>query len=305
MSLGTRIPHYAGVVVYFQHAWAPTRELSLAVRAAPYSTVLIRSDAPLCYSSLLDPDLVVAPNIVGVRIWSERLTSRVVHIPALPQRGMRPRDASRTGTHALAFKGNPVSVPSFLGKPDFVDALGRLSVDLIIDAPTHTDGPDQTWHDFTTADAVLCTRDAAPGDSLLNKPATRLINAWRAGAIPLVGTEPAYLELVTDGVDGFVVTGPTDIVQVLRRLVADASLEARVRAAAQRRAVDFDPVLALDRWAAALAEVVSPRRSRRQTAARRAAVWARYCVRMARRTAGRLRRAVMRTRGRARSASDG
>ena len=297
VSLGTRIPRNTGVVVYFQHAWAPTRELSLAIRAAPYSTVLIRSDAPLWYTSLLDPDLIVAPNVAGVRIWSERSTSRVVHIPALPQRGMRPRDTSRTGVRALAFKGNPVSVPGFVGDPDFIGALDALSVDLIVDAPAHTDGPDQTWHDFTTADAVLCTRDAAPGDSLLNKPATRLINAWRAGAIPLVGPEPAYLELVTDGVDGFVVTGPEDILQVLRRLDGDASLEARVRAAVQRRATDYDPDLVLDRWVASLAEVVRPRRPLGQTVERQASALGRYGVRMTRRTAGSLRRAVLQIRG--------
>lgn len=297
VSLGTRIPRNAGVVVYFQHAWAPTRELSLAIRAAPYPTVLIRSDAPLWYTSLLEPDIVVAPNLVGIRIWNERSTSRVIHLPALPQRGMRPRDASRTGIRTLAFKGNPVSVPGFVGDTHFLDALKALSIQLIVDAPDHTDGPDQTWHDFTTADAVLCTRDPAPGDSLLNKPATRLINAWRAGAIPLVGPEPAYLELVTDGVDGFVVTSPEDILQVLGRLVDDASLDARVRASVQQRAVDYDPDLVLDRWGATLAEVVRPRRPLGQTIARQASVLGRYGVRMLRRTAGRLRRAVLQTRG--------
>ena len=111
-----------------------------------------------------------------------------------------------------------------------------------------------------------------------------------------VGPEPAYLELVTDGGDGFVVRSQQDIIDVLRRLIEDDALESRVRAAVHRRAADYDPELILDRWAAEIAGAASSRRSPRQIFLRRAAASGRYCILISRRAVGRLRRALERIR---------
>lgn len=274
VTIGRSIPEDATLVVYFQHAWARLGELRLALRAAPFHTAVIRSDAPLWWACLLPPDLVVVPN--NAPVWRERHGPVAVHLPALPQRGMVQRDPARRGRTTLAFKGNPESVPGYVHDPDFSAALQRRGIELVLDTPVSTDGGDQRWHDFADVDVVLCTRGAAPDDPLTNKPATRLINAWCAGTIPLVGPEPAYLELVREGEDGFVVDGPEDILRTLDLLSRDDDLTGRVLAAVRERAREFETDALLDRWTAALERASGPRRGPASTAARRLVVVGRF-----------------------------
>lgn len=274
VTIGTSIPADTGLVVYFQHAWDRLGELSLALRSAPFHTVVIRSDAPLWWWPLLSADLVVVPNEAPV--WRDRLGSSALHLPALPQRGMLARDPSRVGVEALAFKGNPESVPAYVREEDFLTALEQRGITLLLDTPVRTDGGDQSWHDFQRIDAVLCLRGAAADDPLTNKPATRLVNAWCAGAIPLVGRDPAYLELVADRVDGFVVDGPEDILRTLDLLGSDPELTASVFAAVRDRGREFAGDGLLDRWTAALERASGPRRGAVRTAGRRLVVIGRF-----------------------------
>lgn len=56
------------------------------------------------------------------------------------------------------------------------------------------------WHDYQHVDAVLAIRDCPPV-VLATKPASKLINAWKAGVPALLGPEPAYRELRTSPLD--------------------------------------------------------------------------------------------------------
>lgn len=274
VTIGTSIPADAELVVQFQHAWDRLGELRVALRSAPFHTVVIRSDAPLWWWPLLPADLLVVPNEAPV--WRERIGAVALHLPALPQRGMLARDLSRVGVQTLAFKGNPESVPGYLREGGFLAALRERGITLLLDTPVRTDGGDQHWHDFRQVDAVLCLRGAAADDPLTNKPATRLVNAWCAGAIPLVGPEPAYVELVHDGLDGFVVEGPGDILRTLDLLSSDDERTASVFAAGKDRSRDFQVDVLLDRWAAALERASGPRHGPGRTAVRRLVVIGRF-----------------------------
>lgn len=267
VTIGASIPADSALVVYFQHAWDRIGELRLALQAAPFHTAVIRSDAPLWWENLLPADLVIVPN--NAPVWRDRVGQAAVHLPALPQRGMIGRDPSRVGVGTLAVKGNPESVPCFVREPGFLAALEERGIELLLDTPQRTDGGDQRWHDFRDVDAVLCLRGAAADDPLTNKPATRLVNAWCAGAIPLVAPEPAYLELVRDGEDGFVVERAPDILRVLDRLAADHEPTQRVYAACLARAQEFETEGLLDRWVAELDRVSGLRRGLADTAERR------------------------------------
>lgn len=270
VTAGATIPPDSTLVIYFQHAFARFAELPVALRAAPFHTAVIRSDAPLWWWPLLPADLVVVPNEAPV--WRERLGPVARHLPALSQRGMVPRDPSRVGVRTVTFKGNPESVPGYVREPGFRAALEQRGIELLIDTPVSTDGGEQRWHDFQESDVVLCLRGAAVDDPLTNKPATRLINAWCAGTIPLVGPEPAYLELVRDGVDGFVVSGSQDILRVMDRLAADEGLAQSVYAACRARGGEFRAEVLLDRWVSTLGGASGPRRGWMAVAARRGLV---------------------------------
>jgi hypothetical protein len=287
VTIGRSIPDDASLVVYFQHAWARYAELPLALRAAPFHTAVIRSDAPLWWSNLLPAELVAVPN--SAPVWHEQLGSRAVHLPALPQRGLIARGTGREGVRKVVFKGYGNNVPGYLLEPAFREELDGRRVSLILDTPERADGADQRWHDFGEVDAMLCVRGAAADDSLLNKPPTRLINAWCAGVIPLVEPEPAYLELVRDGVDGFVVAGPGDILSTLDHLSVDDELTASVFAAVRDRGQEFQTDVLLDRWIAALERASGPRYGAAQTIARRLVVLGRF----ARWVTGAVRRRVV------------
>jgi hypothetical protein len=250
LTIGRAIPRESGLVVYYHHAWARRAEIHLAMRAAPYRTAVIRSDAPLWWESLLPADLVIVPN--GNPVWSERYGARGVHLPALPQRGLLPRTPGRQGIRTVAFKGNPGSVPAYLRDPNFLAELHARGITLMLDVPNETDGSDQRWHDFSDVDVVLCLRGAAPDDSLLNKPATRLINAWSAGVIPLVSSEPAYLELITHGLDGLVIEGPVGILEALDQLAANVDRSERMYRTCRERGMDFRVEELLCAWATML-----------------------------------------------------
>jgi hypothetical protein len=274
VTIGTSIPADTELVVYFQQAWDRLGELRIALSAAPFHTVVIRSDAPLWWWPLLPADLAVVPNEAPV--WRDRLGGLALHLPALPQRGMLARAPSRVGVQTLAFKGNPESVPGYVREPDFLAALQERGITLLLDTPVRTDGDDQNWHDFHQVDAVLCLRGAAADDPLTNKPATRLVNAWCAGAVPLVGPEPAYLELIHDGVDGFVVEGPQDILRTLDLLSSDDERTTSVFAAVKDRSCEFQVHVLLDRWVAALEGASGQRHGPAQTTARRLVVIGRF-----------------------------
>jgi hypothetical protein len=105
-------------------------------------------------------------------------------IAPLPQRGMRQRSPARRGLiGTVALKANPDNVPGWLTEQRFVDALHRLGMTLDIDTTA------DRWPDFAEVDVALCVRVPMPrhdGPGLARRPPTKLVNAWSAGAIPLV-----------------------------------------------------------------------------------------------------------------------
>ena len=120
--------------------------------------------------------------------------------PPLPQRGLIGRRAERFGRiRSVAFKGNPENVPPAMLSESWTAALASRGLSWWCDVPRRTDGSDQEWHDFTSVDAVVCMRNPLKRRDLARKPATRLINSWCAGSIPLADREPGYEELASDG----------------------------------------------------------------------------------------------------------
>jgi hypothetical protein len=283
VSLGVHVPANASVVVVhansLHRSWDTTR-LLCAVRDLPI--VLIRSDVPLRWQLPVPPEVEVMPN------RSSCATRNQVWLPLLPQRGLRPRAPERRGhVEVVTVKSNPENVPEAFRSQQWTSALHDLGMQWVLDAPKETDGPDNRWNDFSNADVSICFRGDGISQAMLRKPATRLINAWSAGCIPLVGPEPAYLELVTDGEDALVVDSVDSCLAALRRLRDNSELVARLEAGCERRATEFALDRVLDQWESlvrrAAARPPAPcTRSKRLAAA--AVVTARASVRRVQRT---------------------
>jgi hypothetical protein len=247
VSLGGRIPGDARAVIAFTNSGGPLEELKFGWRAARYRTLIIRSDAALAWDPLLDADLMVIPN--ESQVWIDRYGSRGRYLPALPQRGLIPRTAQRSTITTLVFKGNPENVPSYFTEDaDFLSSLSALGVELVIDSPTRTNGSDQMWHDFSQVDISLCLRRSQSGESLDRKPPTRLINSWCAGTVPFVAREPAYLALLRDGENGFMVESPAQVLSAVRSLCSDPGLAEKVWAGVRSMQARLSSGVILGQW---------------------------------------------------------
>lgn len=204
--------------------------------------MLIRSDIGPGWHPRFTADVEVMPYGQAVTGPSQ------IWVPALPQRGMLRRSAERFGRiRTVGFKGNPENLPAFMRDPAWTLTLEAMGLQWLADSPQQWGGSDHNWHDFSEVDVAVCLRAEDVGRQSW-KPATKLINAWCAGAIPLVGPEPAYLELVTPQRDAFVVENESDVVGALERLQTEPALVQATEAAIETRAKAFAPEAVLEKW---------------------------------------------------------
>lgn len=248
VTIGPVVPPRTDVVVvlleelvsYDGHV-RPAAVSRLARDAFRRPVVVVRADVPLG---------VVPPAFVRTQVMPNRtaiVDGRAQRwVPLLPQRGLVPRDPGRGHTiHTLTCKGFEFNVPAELRAQRFLDAIAGCGVHFALD------GDPATWPDFRHTDVALCVRrhnDAWDDRRHLRKPATKLVNAWVAGAIPLVAPQAAYLELVRPGEDALVVEGPDGIIAAMLRLRGDRVLVRRLQAGGAERAREFSVDCVLDAW---------------------------------------------------------
>jgi len=235
-----------GVVVAFAKSLRPLSAQHALLRGlGSKPLVMIRSDTDPGWSARFKPDVEVMP--YGSAVTSPSQT----WVPALPQRGLIRRSAERFGqVRTVGFKGNRGHLPSFTHRPAWVPTLEAMGLRWLVDPSGRGNGSD-SWHDFSEVDVAVCLRAEAVGRRSW-KPATKLINAWRAGAIPLVGPEPAYLDLVRPNEDAFVVDSEAEVVAALRRLATEPDTVRAMETAIEKRAQNFAPEAVLDQWRALL-----------------------------------------------------
>jgi len=246
VTLGPVQPDDGVVVVYARTLRPLTAQRALLRDVGSKPVVIIRSDIDPGWHTRFTPDVEVMPYAGAVtgpaQVW----------VPALPQRGMIRRSAERFGRiRTVGFKGNPSNLPAFMRDPAWVQTLHAMGLRWLPDMPERGDGSDQSWHDFSEVDVAVCLRAEHWGRESW-KPATKLINAWCAGAIPLVGPEPGYLELVNPNEDAFVVMNESDVIAALRRLITDPHMVQTTERAIEKRAKEFTRDAVLDQWWALL-----------------------------------------------------
>jgi hypothetical protein len=205
--------------------------------------VLIRGDTPLWWHLPITPVVELMPNRSGMLKPHQRW------LPPLPQRGLVPRGGARIERiRRVALKCNPDQLPAEARDPELVAALRGEGVELWIDAPRHTDGSDQRWHDFSSVDAALCVRPAGPPRDLSRKPATKLVNSWAAGCVPIAAREPAYLELATHGADAYFLESVDDLPDAVRTLNSSPELLGAIVDGVEERRREHEPRRVLALW---------------------------------------------------------
>lgn len=233
VSIGSRIPAGTTAVVASMEELSeyqsriPDRMAALLalaclrLRRMPALTV-IRVDTGLHVDPPAGTTLELMPTRASIAVH------RQSWLPMLPQRGLRTRDTQRgAGLNTVALKVYSENVPEWVNA-SFTTRLATLGFELRVD-----DEHSGRWADFREVDVVLCAHNPTTLRDELRKPATKLINAWRAGAIPICGDYIGYRELGVDGENALFVegAGAEPYLAALARLRDEPELAERVRRA--------------------------------------------------------------------------
>ncbi len=268
VSIGPAAPSDAEVIVVLLHElidWVSLQHLtntrqtfdlafqSLRLRHPP-KIVMIRVDLHMQVAAPRMASLAVMPTQASVERAGQ------VWVPMLPQRGLHPRDRSRGDQlTTVALKGYSHNIPAWIDD-DFGAELRSLGFTLRLDTELNN-----RWRDFSDVDVVLCAQDESTLEDDRRKPATKLINAWRAGVIPICGPYTAYEEIGNSGETMLVCDGTArgylGALAVLRR---EPEVAARIRSHLPDQARRYAPDNVARLWWEAF--MVAPRATRGQLA---------------------------------------
>jgi hypothetical protein len=185
----TREPPRSGIVVcHHDHV------CDVAARAGDSLVVSVRSDRsfqPLAHVEILQ----------NRRFTDDR---RTFYAAPWPQPGLKPRDPARgERVEHIAFKGTTLNLhPDFRGER-WRRFCAERKITFQIDEARYRNPASRYrthWNDYREVDAVLAVRPR-PETYADEKPASKLVNAWRAGAAAMLGPEFAYRETGRPGVD--------------------------------------------------------------------------------------------------------
>lgn len=198
-------------------------------------------------------------------------------IPFWPQPGLQPRDPARgSALRRVAYMGRIENLhPEFRG-PGWRQALAEMGLEWVLRevrfqrvGESKASGPlrggagsgEETridWEDYRSLDAIIAVRPHEP-HLRFAKPASKLVNAWRAGVPALVGPEFACREIRRSPDDFLEVAGASEALSALRRLRDDPELYSRIVAAGRERTPEFSFAALTERWAELLFVTVPQR----------------------------------------------
>jgi hypothetical protein len=200
----------------------------------------VRADRPplhLCRWEIVQNDL-------------EPARPRTRYLPFWPQPGLIARDTARDARiERIAYFGRTGAAPAWFYDPAFHAELRQIGVTFEI--------REDRWFDYSQVDLVLAHRVEA-ATILRHKPASKLVNAWLAGAPALLADEPAYARLRRSAIDYVAIESPRDVIAAIRELRASPDLYRAMVANGSRRGTEFSVASTKDRWLRFLQSDVVP-----------------------------------------------
>ena len=205
--------------------------------------VAIRGDIP-------ETARLVAPRVIEVVPHTAAVQEpHQIWIPLLPQRGLIRRSAERRGAvRTVGIFAYTENVPDIYHSPAWRSDLAGLGMAVVERTYDPEAGVLPVWHDFSDVDVLLGARHDVWSLGLARKPPVKLINAWSAGCIPLLGAnELGSVELGRPGIDCLVAEAPEATIDVLAQL-ADPEVVRRLEAGGAERAGEFSVDRIVDQW---------------------------------------------------------
>ncbi len=201
-------------------------------------------------------------HVIGVRADRSRLESceRVIvqndigplapcerYIALWPQPGLVPRDPARgTTVRTVGYFGRMGRVPGWMRGGELAARLAAIGVALEL--------REDAWNDYRDVDVALAVRTESPS-MLLQKPASKLYNAWLAGVPALLAPEPAFARLRSSPLDYLDVHDADGIVAAVERLQREPATYAAMVARGRERGASFTRDALAARWIDVVDEV--------------------------------------------------
>ncbi|MEL7520354.1 MAG: hypothetical protein AAGJ80_01830 [Cyanobacteria bacterium J06553_1] len=211
--------------------------------------ICIRAEATL--SEIAPLHIVQNPRDVS-------LAQNRYYIPHWPQPKLIPREVRRGDRfETVAFFGHEDNLAKELRSYAWQIALAERGLNGRVVANTNHwnqyNNLDTGWNDYHDIDAVIAVRSFDPVRRVLTggfscKPATKLYNAWLAGAIPILGAESAYRWTGKRGQDYLEVTSFSGLLETLDRVKADVGLRRSLIEQGAMRSLEYTSSKVLRQW---------------------------------------------------------
>lgn len=179
-----------------------------------------------------------------------RWLPRSLFMPHWPQPYLIPRDPSRGDRFEnICFIGDPAQLALEFIFPAWSE---RLKKELALNFKIKSS---EEWHDYSDVDAVIALRDISSA-RYLDKPATKLYNAWHAGVPFIGGVDSAYATDGRPGIDYLVASSVEETFQHLRRLKEDLAFRHQLVLHGREAGKAFTREATLERWKIFLLETL-------------------------------------------------
>ena len=117
---------------------------------------------------------------------------------------------------------------------------------------------DNRWHDYSQIDAIIAVRSFNKTETYVNKPATKLYNAWLAGVPAVLGVESAYRAVGKNNVNYLEVNSLSKLISTLKQLKSDLLLRQRLVKNGFCQSQGFLPEKITQKWSQFLQEIAVP-----------------------------------------------
>lgn len=201
---------------------------------APDSFVVgIRSDnSPMC---MKEYEIVQSPAVL-----SPENSSFICH---WPQSHLLSRNAARGNrVENMSYFGGVGGIAPAFYSEEFKSALSDLGVSLNLCFDTNL------WGDYSDTDLVIAVRNHHHRSLIDTKPASKLINSWQAGCVPLLGREPAYRAVGTPNENYFEVETPQDVLSIVRQLKDNPAIYQQVRESGMQKYSEYSFEAIAQQW---------------------------------------------------------
>jgi len=146
-------------------------------------------------------------------------------IPFWPQPGLLPRDESRgSEVSMVGFKGHGHNLCETIRCSQFRNELRSRGLEFTsVEKNDHTVRPQDGWRDYRSIDVIVAMRRPDPC-LWVQKPESKLINAWAAGVPAILGPEIAFRTRRKNPLDYIEVQSAEEALQAIDRLRSNPGL---------------------------------------------------------------------------------